>query len=286
MLENKQILLPLWLAFPKIERYSIGWRMGYGEDYAFQWHDWFQTLSSEEQTEYEKLFPEPPTWKGFWKDTDECIYYNHNNFDIPFWQKDGIPKYSLEQIQQKYKAGSPLKYCMFWKTQSTLNSAVGKGCLSQWYPSSFFSIATNYCCMEQYMMSHKAKLFGDDEIKQQILFCQDPKKIKALGQKVQNFDEAIWGKAKYSIVLNGNYLKFSQNPKLKDFLLKTGNEILVEASPYDSVWGIKMSESNQDAQNPLKWRGQNLLGFALMEVRDALREICKNEHLAQPIESE
>ena len=60
----------------------------------------------------------------------------------------------------------------------------------------------------------------------------------------------------------------------------------MEASPCDSVWGIKMSESNQDAQNPLKWRGQNLLGFALMEVRDALREICKNEHLAQPIESE
>ena len=114
---------------------------------------------------------------------------------------------------------------------------------------------------------------------------EDHKQIKALGQKVRNCDETVWGEVKYSIVLNGNYKKFSQNSQLKNFLLQTGDKILVEASPYDGVWGIKMAESDENAQNPLKWRGQNLLGFALMEVRDALREVCKNESLALPVES-
>jgi len=286
MLENKNILLPPWLAYPKIERYSIGWRMGSGEDYMEKWSRWYQKLSAKQSADYQRLFPEPPTWKGFWNDTDECIYYQHGEFGIEFWQKDGIPKYSLEQIQKDYRSGKKLTYCMFWKTQPASDKTLSRGCLSQWYKSHFFSVANDYCCMEQFMMSKKAKLFGDDEILQQILSCSDPKKIKALGQKVRNFDETTWGKVKYSIVLNGNYQKFSQNPQLKNFLLQTGDKILVEASPYDGVWGIKMSESDENAQNPLKWRGQNLLGFALMEVRDVLREVCKNESLALPVESE
>ena len=285
MLENQNILLPPWLAYPEIERHSIGWRMGYGEDYIGKWSRWYQKLPAKKSADYQELFPEPPTWKGFWNDTDECICYEHGEFCIELWRKDGIPKYSLEQVRKDYRAGKNLKYCMFWKTQPASDRTLSRGCLSQWYKSHFFSVVTHYCCMEQFMMSQKAKLFGDDEILQQILSCEDPKKIKALGQKVRNFDETVWGEVKYSIVLNGNYKKFSQNLQLKNFLLQTGDKILVEASPYDGVWGIKMAESDENAQNPLKWRGQNLLGFALMEVRDVLREICKNESLALPVES-
>lgn len=277
MSENKNLLLPPWLAHPEIERYSIGWRMGDGEDYIGKWHRWYQKLSPQKKADYQELFPEPPTWNGFWNDTDECIYYKHGEFCIEFWQENGIPKYSLEQVRKDYRAGKNLKYCMFWKTQPASDRTLSRGCLSQWYKSHFFSVANHYCCMEQFMMSQKAKLFGDDEIMQQILSCDDPKKIKALGQKVRNFDETVWGEVKYSIVLNGNYKKFSQNPRLKDFLLQSGDKILVEASPYDGVWGIKMAESDENVQNPLNWRGQNLLGFALMEVRDALREVCKSE---------
>lgn len=69
----------------------------------------------------------------------------------------------------------------------------------------------------------------------------------------------------------GNFLKFSQNEKLKEFLLSTDNKIIVEASPYDAIWGIGMLETDRDAQNPLLWKGENLLGFALMEVRNELR---------------
>lgn len=129
------------------------------------------------------------------------------------------------------------------------------------------------------MMAGKAELFGDQEVREQILVCSDPKQIKALGRKVRSFDQKVWNRFKYSIVLNGNWCKFSQNCDLREFLLSTGDSVLVEASPYDNIWGIRLSASSPEAQDPMKWRGQNLLGFALMEVRDELRRITQNEPL-------
>lgn len=100
--------------------------------------------------------------------------------------------------------------------------------------------------------------------------------MKTLGRKVRNFDEVVWNEVKYSIVLNGNYLKSTQNPELREYLLATGDRVLAEASPYDGIWGIKMGKSDENAFNPLKWRGENLLGFALMEVRDEIRRVWEN----------
>lgn len=143
----------------------------------------------------------------------------------------------------------------------------------------FWSIADTYLCMEQYMMAAKAELFGDGKIRDQILKCSDPRQIKALGRKVRGFDQRVWDRFKYAIVLGGNWYKFSQNRDLREFLLSTGDSVLVEASPYDSIWGIRLSSSSPGAQDPMKWRGQNLLGFALMEVRDELRRVTQNEML-------
>ena len=92
----------------------------------------------------------------------------------------------------------------------------------------------------------------------------------ALGRKVKNFDEKKWNETKYSIVFAGNLLKFSQDENLKDFLLSTKNDIIVEASPYDKIWGMGMSADDEFVENPTRWKGENLLGFALMEVRDEL----------------
>lgn len=129
------------------------------------------------------------------------------------------------------------------------------------------------------MMAGKAQLFGDEERRKEILACSDPKQIKALGRKVRGFDQVVWDKFKYAIVLNGNWCKFSQNRELREFLLSTGDSVLVEASPYDRIWGIQLSADTPEAQNPFRWRGENLLGFALMEVRDELLRVTKNEML-------
>ena len=121
------------------------------------------------------------------------------------------------------------------------------------------------------MMASKARTFsGNDDILAEILQNNDPAKIKGLGRKVKNYDEQIWGRVRFEVVVKGNYAKFSQNDNLKKILLETKDAILVEASPYDRIWGVGISKENPDIYNPTKWRGQNLLGKALMEVRKKL----------------
>jgi ribA/ribD-fused uncharacterized protein len=125
--------------------------------------------------------------------------------------------------------------------------------------------------MEQYMMAEKAKLFNDSETLNLIMDETDQKTIKDLGRMVKNFNSNIWDENKYNIVLKGNFAKFSQNNNLKEFLLSTNDSIIVEASPYDKVWGIGMKQDDKNILDVSKWKGENLLGFALMEVRDMLR---------------
>lgn len=274
-----KMLLPPWLAYPEIERYSIGWRMGYGEDYLCKFSDWFYSLPAEEQKEYRELFPEPVTWSGWWNDTDDTNILEHGNYAMMLWNPQGTPKYTLPWLQRMTAAGKRHKFCFFWGHNRATDGTLTKSCFSQWWMTDFYAMEQTYCCMEQYMMAGKAELFDDQESREKILASRSPKQIKELGRKVNNFEQTIWDKAKFSIVLNGNWYKFSQNKELKAFLLSTEDEILAEASPYDGIWGIRMSANAPEAVNPLKWRGQNLLGFALMEVRDELRRVTKNESL-------
>ena len=129
------------------------------------------------------------------------------------------------------------------------------------------------------MMYNKALLFDDKDIANEILNNNQPKAIKELGRKVKNFNDELWDKMKYKIVFTGNYYKFSQNTDLRNFLLSTKNKVLVEASPYDKVWGIKMKYDDENIENPFCWKGKNLLGFALMEARDEIKRVYKNYNL-------
>ena len=84
-LQDKKIMPPLWLAHREIERYSIGWRMGYGEDYIYRFGYWLDTISPEARTEYRALFPEPVTWKGWWDDEDRVEVLEHGDFFVDAW---------------------------------------------------------------------------------------------------------------------------------------------------------------------------------------------------------
>ena len=253
--------------------------MGYGEDYLFRFCRWLDSLSSEELAEYRALFPEPLTWKGWWDDEVRSEVLKHGDFWVNVWQPEGQPKYTRQWLQQEFAAGRTRDLCLFWGHQPAEDGHLTKSCLSQWWMEDFYTTADSYLYAEQYMMAGKAQLFGDEEKRKEILACSDPKQIKALGRKVRGFDQKVWDKFKYAIVLAGNWYKFSQNRYLQEFLLSTGDSVLVEASPYDSVWGIRLPANSPEAQDPKKWRGQNLLGFALMEVRDELRRVTLNEML-------
>lgn len=123
---------------------------------------------------------------------------------------------------------------------------------------------------EMFMMMGKAALFEDDTIFRQICKTSDPKVHKALGQKVQNFSDDIWNKFSRDIVKIGNYLKFSQSAELLKRIKATGNGTLVEASPYDRIWGIGIQLGHPDVMNKTKWKGSNYLGECLMFVRNII----------------
>lgn len=159
-------------------------------------------------------------------------------------------------------------FLMFWGHQRSKDGSMIKTCLSQWWPSPFLENGISYHTAEHYMMAKKALLFNDREIFEKILTKESPKDVKDLGRQIRNFDAAKWDAHKYEIVKQGNLLKFSQHEALKSFLLQTKSKILVEASPVDTIWGIGLAEDNVDVINPKNWKGLNLLGFALMEVRD------------------
>lgn len=161
-------------------------------------------------------------------------------------------------------------YLFFWGHQPSKDGSLSKTCLSQWWPAQFQEDGVLYRTAEHYMMIQKAKLFDDQEILLKMLQKDSPKDVKDLGRQIRNFDPETWDKHKYRIVKQGNYLKFTQNEELKQFLIQTGTKVMVEASPVDPVWGIGLAEDAPNARNPKEWRGENLLGFALMEVRDEL----------------
>jgi ribA/ribD-fused uncharacterized protein len=179
--------------------------------------------------------------------------------------------YNRAWLAEKFENGDALNFLHFWGHAHKTNEAIGKFCLSQWFAASFTVDGTTYATAEHWMMAQKALLFSDDDIFKQIINSTDPKDVKALGRKIKGFDNDIWDKNKYEIVKQGNIYKFSQNQALAYYLLQTGDAIIVEASPVDPIWGIGMAQNHSDIDNVLAWRGENLLGFALMETRDFLK---------------
>lgn len=145
-----------------------------------------------------------------------------------------------------------------------------KSPFSQFHPAKFVVDRVTYSCAEQFMMHQKAVLFKDDEIAESILAAEKPGQMKALGRGVRGFDEKTWGENRMQIVKRGNLAKFRQNTDIKTELLSTSGTTLVEASPRDKIWGIGLGADNPAAFSKKTWRGQNLLGYILTDVRDEI----------------
>lgn len=177
--------------------------------------------------------------------------------------------YNLDSLHNYLNAGNQCKYLYFWGHQNKTKT-ITKSCFSQWYPATFTEENTLYKTAEHYMMAGKARLFKDEKALAKILAAEHPGDAKKIGRQVKNFEPSVWHEHRFEIVVRGNLLKFSE-PSLKDFLLNTGDRIIVEASPRDRIWGVGMSQNNDLIADPKNWRGLNLLGFALMKVRDQLK---------------
>lgn len=144
------------------------------------------------------------------------------------------------------------------------------GYLSNWYLSKFTVDGIVFSSVEQYMMYNKAIVFNDLDTAQEIMNTDDVSVIKKLGRSVQGYDDTVWSNVRYNIVLKGVYHKFTQNEVLYSRLIATRGKILAECAVHDRVWGIGLSMKDHNRYSLSKWRGQNLLGGALMQVRENL----------------
>ena len=173
------------------------------------------------------------------------------------------------------------EYCtmntvFFWQSPS---------CFSHWTPSSFIVDGERYNCGEQFFAAAKARMFGDKDTLRQIMRYPNPATHKHLGRKVRGFDQKVWERERENVVLTGNYFKFLQNPRMLRHLLGTKSKTLAEASPTDAIWGIGLRADKAAAVRPSQWPGSNLLGKALMAVRDLLKDqappIERNSHVSE-----
>lgn len=173
-------------------------------------------------------------------------------------------------LEEAVARGERFKFLYFWGHTPRADGRLSGSCLSQWWPAEFELDGQVYPTAEHFMMAEKARLFGDEELCGRIVQSPHPREAKSLGRQVADFNEEVWCEHRFAIVVQGNLAKFGQNDDLRTYLLGTGDRMLVEASPEDRVWGIGLHRDDPRAGDPERWLGENLLGFALMEVRDRL----------------
>jgi ribA/ribD-fused uncharacterized protein len=177
----------------------------------------------------------------------------------------------LEELKTSFNAGGLNKEDLFFFWGHTPKSnGVDKSCLSQWFHSPFKYKSVTMPTAEHFMMAKKAEFFQDKEAFQRIMQAASPHEAKMIGREVKNFNAAAWDEYAPQVVLEGNYHKFTQNRDLITYLRSTEGKILVEASPYDKIWGIGLKQDSPLAQNPNTWKGTNYLGFVLTSLRDEL----------------
>lgn len=145
-------------------------------------------------------------------------------------------------------------------------------CFSNWHhsPGQLTLRGLSFDHTEGAFMYLKARFFGDHEVAALAAHEPDPRKVKALGRQVKGYDDAAWTCVREGLMAYCNLLKYAQNAAMREELISTGSRILVEASPYDRVWGVGLAENDPLILDPANWRGTNLLGAALMTVRGLL----------------
>jgi len=153
------------------------------------------------------------------------------------------------------------EFCLFWG-----------GLFSQWAKVDMEIDGTKYNTCEQYMMAEKAKLFCDEDSRALIMISKDPREQKAIGRKVKNFNADDWNKVCRDVVYKANYAKFTQNSDCLMELISSRGKIIVEASPYDKIWGIGLAKDDPRALDRSQWQGTNWLGEAIMRVRDDIKD--------------
>lgn len=283
----EHIMPPLWLRFPKTERHSSDWLSDDLDAYVKQFNQWYATLTVEARQKYQNMFPEPKVWHGYyalWDNqlgNDEIAFQpyqkpEHWQNAITLWSDLATAKYDLAVFQKQIELGKHFRY--FYFDERLLDDMHGNQTPAYFSPHFFTPISdyhADYANLDQYIVGQKMAIFepkDGESIRDKIALLRTAEDVQRANEKIKNFNQAIWNIHEYSVLLNGNYQKFHQNEKLRDLLLATHHQILVYATD-DLHLGVGLHQGEQQILDPLQWRGKNLLGFALMEVRDELARV-------------
>ena len=250
--------------------------MGSGESYLDRFREWHSTLSADEWKKYCSLFPPPVLWSGYWDgngsdddeqtDNDELLF-SRGEFWVELWRPGGSAKYT----RQMFSSGQPVNICAF-------STHGGNACFASQFEVAFWYHEEKGFCVEQLFVAEEAEFMGDSEAANSVREAKSLERVRQIENGIANVDRELWGQYQYSVMLNLNWSKFCQNCGLRNALLATGEDVLVYQAS-DSVWGIGLAPESPDVRDPQRWKGHNLLGFALMEVRDELRRVFKHEDL-------
>ncbi len=186
---------------------------------------------------------------------------------MPSDQQPSDGAWTIEQLLDAEEHGEHLEFLPFWGHTPPRDGRVGPHVFSQWFVSDFEHGGVRYPTAEHFMMAEKARLFGDDEQLEAILAAPSPREAKALGRGVRGFSADVWEAECEDIVRRVSVAKFASTEPLRSYLVGTQRRVLVEASPTDSIWGVGMDRNDPAIERPSQWKGQNLLGFALMQAR-------------------
>ena len=181
-----------------------------------------------------------------------------------------VPYRTVADVVAAVERGDRPRFHYFWGASPVHPGRVDCSCLSQWFAAPFTVDGETFATGEHYMMAAKAALFDDRETRARILQASSPGQAKALGRTVRGFDETRWSAERWEIVVATGVHRFAEHAGPLAYLLASGDRVLVEASPHDRVWGIGIGKAEAVRVGPSGWRGQNLLGFALMETRRRL----------------
>ncbi|CAF3365828.1 unnamed protein product [Rotaria socialis] len=163
----------------------------------------------------------------------------------------------IDRVHSHFQNNEPNKFHFFYRTASPF---------SNFHLCKFSENDIEFDTSEKYIMYHKAKLFNDNETATSILQVRHPAECKAFGRSVKNFDEKLWVQNRARIFSDGLYLKFTQDDRMKQALLKHEGSLLVEAAKDDCIWGVGLDENNPLIKDRSNWKGLNLLGYVLTDV--------------------
>lgn len=183
-----------------------------------------------------------------------------------------MDEFNKDALISRIAAGERVKFLAFYGHAPAPSGEIGPDRFSQWSPTPFEVDGEFFKTAEHFMMAAKARLFGDEARRALVLEADSPGAAKAHGRAVRDFDQSVWEQEREAIVTAGSVAKFGADPELRAYLIGTGDRVLVEAAPRDRIWGVGMGRQDPDIERPDRWRGLNLLGFALMRARARLRD--------------